>query len=112
VLALAAYLSLFGLISLFIRRTMVVGVAYIILLEGILANVDIVLRKVTLMYQFRVLTIRWLDLKPNDWNIDLSTAPSATWAALNLGIPTLTFTILGAVSFSRREFRLKTPESV
>jgi ABC-2 type transport system permease protein len=112
VLALAAYLSLFGLISLFIRRTMVVGVAYIILLEGVLANVDIVLRKVTIMYQFRVLTIRWLDLKPNDWNIDLSTAPSLTWAALNLGIAIVILTILGAVSFSRREFRLKTPESV
>jgi len=109
-LALAAYASVFGLMGVFTRRTLVAGIAYIIVFEGVIANVDFVIRKMTVMYQFRVLTIRWFDFDAKDWNITLETAPTATWAALNLVIATLVCTGLGAWFFARREFRVKTPE--
>lgn len=109
-LALAAYGALFGLLSLFTRRSLVVGVGYIILFEGVLANIDFVIRKFTIMYQFRAMTVRWLDLNPKTWNIDLTTAPSATWAALSLAIAAVVLAGLGAWTFSSREFRVKTPE--
>ena len=109
-LSLAAYGSLFGLISLFVKRTLVLGVAYIILFEAVLANVDFTIRKVTVMYQFRVLTVRWLALDAKDWNIVLADAPTATWAALNLTIAAVVLTVLGALLFAGKEFRVKTPE--
>lgn len=110
-LALAAYASVFGLVSLFVRRTLLFGVPYIVLLEGIFANIEFIVRKLTIMYQFRVLSIRWLGLESEDWNIDLELAPSHLWAALNLAIATAVFTVLGSIVFARREFRVKTPES-
>ncbi len=109
-LSLAAYGSIFGLLSVFTSRTLVFGVGYIVVFEGVIANIEFVVRKVAILYQFRVLMIRGLDLKPADWNIDLKVAPSATWAALNLAIAALVFTALGAWFFARREFRIKTPE--
>jgi ABC-2 type transport system permease protein len=109
-LALAAYSSIFALLSVFTSRTLVFGVGYIIIFEGLIANVEFIVRKLTIMYQFRVLTIRWLDLKPKDWNIDLTLAPSGLWAALNLAIAAVVCSALGAWFFARREFRLKTPE--
>jgi ABC-2 type transport system permease protein len=110
-LTLAAYGSVFGLVSLFVRRTLLFGVPYIILMEGIFANIEFIVRKLTIMYQFRVLSIRWLGLEAEDWNIDLELAPSALWAALNLAIATAVFVLLGSLLFARREFRVKTPES-
>ncbi len=110
-LALAAYGSAFGLVGLFVRRTLLFGVPYIVLMEGVFANIEFVVRKLTIMYQFRVLAIRWLPLEAEDWNIDLELAPSLDWAALNLAIASAVFLILGAFAFSCREFRLKTPES-
>jgi len=109
-LALAAYGSLFALVSLFIRRALVVGVAYIIVAEGLLANIDFMVRKLTIMYQLRVLTIRWLELRADVWAIDLSVAPSATWAALNLAIAAAVLALAGGWLFARLEFRVKTPE--
>ena len=109
-LALAAYGALFGLVGLFLRRALVAGIAYIILFEGVPANIDFIVRKITIMYQFRVLTIRLLDLKAEPWNIDLKVAPDATRAALNLAIAALVMTVLGGFVFARKEFRVKTPE--
>jgi ABC-2 type transport system permease protein len=113
VLAQAAYVSLFGLISILGgigRRTLVAGVIYIAIFEGLLANVDFVIRKITIMYQFRVLTIRGLGLRPADWNIDLKEAPDLTWAALNLAIAAVVMATFGGFLFAGREFRVKTPE--
>lgn len=110
-LALAAYAAVFGLAGLFVRRTLLFGVPYIVLMEGLFANIEFVVRKLTIMYQFRVLSIRWLGLEAEDWNIDLELAPSAGWAALNLAIASAAFSIAGALAFARREYRMKTPEA-
>ncbi len=110
-LALAAYGSLFGLVSLFFRAMLAIGVAYIFVVEGLFANIEFVIRHVTIMYQFRVAAIRWLDLDVKPWNIDLALAPSLRRALFHLTTATIVFTLLGAIAFARREFRVKTPES-
>jgi ABC-2 type transport system permease protein len=110
-LALAAYGSVFGLLGLFVRRTLLFGVPYIILLEGVFANIEFVIRKLTIMYQSRVMAIRWLGLNAEDWNIDLELAPSLEWAALNLAIASALLVIIGSLVFAHREYRVKTPEA-
>src|SRR5262249_13814603 len=109
-LAQAAYCSIFGLISLFTRRSLVAGVAYIILFEGVLANIDFVVRRFTVMYYFRVLCERWLGLTISDWSLDLTRAPPASECVWTLLATSLVAAAVGAVTFAAREFRVKTPE--
>jgi ABC-2 type transport system permease protein len=110
-LTLATYAAVFGLVGLFVRRTLLFGVPYIVVLEGVFANIEFVIRHVTIMYQSRVLAIRWIGLEAEDWNIDLDLAPSLAWSALNLAIATAALALFGALSFARREYRVKTPEA-
>jgi ABC-2 type transport system permease protein len=110
-LAQAGYCSLFGALSLFTRRTLVVGLGYIIAIEGLLANIELVVRRLTVMYYFRVLSIRWLappDSK--EWSIDLATAPTTDECVLTLLGATALFIFFAAWLMMRAEFRMKTPE--
>ncbi|HMF12952.1 MAG TPA: ABC transporter permease subunit [Gemmataceae bacterium] len=110
-LAQAGYCSFFGVVSLLIRRSLIVGIGYIIIFEGLLANLDTVIRRLTVMYYFRVLVLRWFD--PADskgWSIELDTAPSAGDCVLTLLGVSLVFTLIGAWMMMRKEFRMKTPE--
>ncbi len=66
-LALCAYCAIFGWLSLLVRRSLVVGAAYIILFEGLLANIPFVARTLTIMYYFRVLTERWTGQTVGQW---------------------------------------------
>ncbi len=109
-LTLLAYVSIFGGMSLVFKRTLVIGVAYIILFEGVLANIDFMVRKATVMYYFRVLAARWLDIRRSEWAITLDEAPSATESVLTLVIAAAVFTSVAATYFTIREFRVKTPE--
>jgi len=111
--ALAGYLSVFGLLSLLIKRTLVVGMMYIIILEGVVANIPFVVRQITVMYYLRVLAMRWLDLSRETgkvWNIDLDTATSASDCVWTLGAFIVVSTLVAAFLFTHREFRVKTPE--
>jgi ABC-2 type transport system permease protein len=110
-LAQMGYCSLFGTLSLFTRRSLLVGLGYIVAIEGVLANFESVVRHLTVMYYFRVLAVRWLGPPDNDvWSINLETAPSAGTCVLTLLGASAVFTLLGAVLMMRREFRMKTPE--
>jgi ABC-2 type transport system permease protein len=109
-LTLSAYVAIFGGLSLWIRRTLVVGAIYSIVFEGVLANIDIVFRYLTVMYYIRVLSVRWLGLAGGDWSIDPATAPSVSTCLTTLLTASALIAILGAWSFSVREFRVKTPE--
>jgi len=109
-LCLAAYVTIFGGLSLWVRRTLVIGAIYIVVFEGALANIDFVVRSATIMYYIRVLSVRWLDLPGADWSIDLATAPTVSTCLITLLSATGVIAILGAWSFSTREFRVKTPE--
>jgi ABC-2 type transport system permease protein len=109
-LALCAYCAIFGWVSLLVRRSLIVGAAYIILFEGLLANIPFVARSLTIMYYFRVLTERWTGQTISQWKTDLATAPSALTCAGVLAGAALVAAAAGAAWFSWREFRLKTPE--
>jgi ABC-2 type transport system permease protein len=110
-LSLIAYCALFGCLSFYVRRTLVIGVAYIALFEGLLANMDFVVRRLTVMYYFRVLSVRWLEpANTQTWRLDLSTAPTAAGCVLTLLIVSLLATLLATYAMCTREFRVKTPE--
>lgn len=107
-----AYCALFGIMGLLMRRSLVIGVAYIIIFEGILAALNTLLRELTVMYYFCVLALRWLH--PPEaarlWSIELAKAPSAERCVLTLLIASVVLAVIGAVVLSTREFRMKTPE--
>jgi ABC-2 type transport system permease protein len=109
-LAALAYGSLFGCLSLIVRRSMSLGIAYILVFEGLFANVDFVVRKGTVMYYIRVLASRWLGLSVESWSLDLDFAPTGRAALLTLLIASAVAAVLAAAVFTLREFRLKTPE--
>jgi len=109
-LAVLVYVAIFGCLGLVTKRALVVGVGYILVFEGILANIPFLLRYGTIMYHLRVLSVAWLGLDPSDWSIDLADAPSPTTSLqILLGAAALLLA-LGAWIFSAREFRVKTPE--
>lgn len=106
-----AYCGLFGLLGLLIRRSFLAGVAYIVVLEGLLATIPTVARRLTMMYYFRVLVLRWLEpAGGKDWQIDLATAPQSRNCVLTLLGVGLVSAALAALLFAQREFRMKTPE--
>jgi ABC-2 type transport system permease protein len=116
-LAQVGYCALFGLLGLLTRRSLVAGIAYIVAVEGALANIDFVGRALTVVYYVRTLTLRWLDLPPVQlrrcqevWGMaDLDKLPSSGDCVLVL----LTFAAVvsagSAVWFARSEYRVKTP---
>jgi ABC-2 type transport system permease protein len=109
-LSILAYVTIFGALSLWVKRTLAVGAIYIVLFEGVLANIDFVFRYATVMFFIRVLSVRWLDLPGEDWSINLTVVPEASTCLITLLSTSAVFAILGAVTFSLREFRVKTPE--
>ncbi len=110
-LAQVAYCGLFALIALILRRALLIGVVYIIFFEGMLASFDTVARRLTVMYYFRVLVLRWLEPAAGwQWKVNMNTAPTATTCVLVLLGAGLVFAILGSLIFSNREFGMKTPE--
>ena len=109
-LSLLAYTAVFGFLGLLVRRSLLLGVAYIVVLEGVAANIDFVFRRSTVMYYVRTLSVRWLDLRGADWAIDPQTAPTAATCILALIAAGALPALLGAWLFSVREFRVKTPD--
>jgi len=109
-LAVLDYVAIFGCLGLVTRRALVVGVGYILVFEGLLANIPFLLRYGTIMYHLRVLSVAWLGLHPADWSIDLAEAPAPATSLQVLFGAAAFFLALGAWIFSVREFRVKTPE--
>jgi hypothetical protein len=81
-----------------------------VIFEQATANFDFVVRHLTVLFYMRTLSVRWLHVPGANWSIDPATAPSAMECLVCLGTAALVLTALGAVIFSVREFRLKTPE--
>jgi ABC-2 type transport system permease protein len=110
-LAQVGYCGLFGLLGLLMRRSLLAGVAYIVLFEGLLASLDVMARRLTVMYHFRVLVLRWLSpAGGTGWSINLINAPSAQSCVLTLLGVGLFLAIAAALIFTGKEFRMKTPE--
>jgi ABC-2 type transport system permease protein len=109
--AQVAYCGLFGILGLLMRRSLVVGVAYIIFFEWVLASHDTLIRRATVMFHFRILVMRWIEPSyEKGWGISLAQAPTANECATYLLLVGLVLAALGAVFFALREFRMKTPE--
>ncbi len=117
-LVLTTYHALFGFLSLLMRRAILLGIGYIILIEVVVANIDFVIRKVTVMYYYRVLCERWLHINeiwkglgpPITYNIDFDTAPSLRACLMTVTIASVV--VIGSACYlmNIREFRVKTPE--
>jgi ABC-2 type transport system permease protein len=116
-LAQLGYCAVFGFIGLVARRSLIIGLVFIVLVEGILANLDFILRAATIVHYVRTLIVRWVDLPVDtlaqmmrDWSLDLKTMPSAEQAVQRMVLTGVIGAALAAWWFSRREFRVKTPE--
>lgn len=114
-LALLAYNAVFGLLGLVMKKPQGVGVLYILLLEGVFANIDFLFRRVTILYYARVLMLRWLGgPAPGgrlELNLDLATAPTVAECVLTLVLTAAVVAAIGGAVFAAREFKVKTPET-
>ncbi len=108
-LSLIGYCAFFGCLSLLVRWSLLVGVAYIVLFEGLLANVDFAINRLTVMYYIRVLRERWLVIDPRYRRLDLDQVPTSGRCLEILLLASLALVVLGCVLFTTREFRVKTP---
>jgi ABC-2 type transport system permease protein len=127
-LAVIAYCSLFGLLSLVTTRILVVGIVYAAVIEGMLANLPFGIRLVTVIYYARVIAYRTMafivpgrrgtdkDFAAEAWQFDirqdptLAEHPSISTCVTVLLVASLVCTLLAAWLCSRREFHVKTPE--
>jgi ABC-2 type transport system permease protein len=127
-LAVTAYCCLFGLLSLVTKRTLVIGVVYIAVIEGLLANLPFGIRLMTVIYYARLIAYRSLsyevtmpygreeDLAGEAWQLnlnddpDLLTHPEMSTCFLVLLVGSVVATALAAWLCSQREFHVKTPE--
>ncbi len=126
-LAVIAYCCVFGLMGLLTKRTLIVGILYSAIFEGLLANVPLSIRLITVVYYARLIAYRALsfvittpygkqDLAANAWqlNIDLDPQlldhPTKTACFATLLIGSLACMILAAWLCTRKEFHVKTPE--
>ena len=124
-LAVVAYCCLFGLISLFTSRTLIVGIVYTILFEGLVANLDFSIRLITVIYYCRTIAYQTMqfkvteherteDLAAEAWQIDpktVSAMMSIQTCITVLVVASLVFAAIGSMLCARREFHVKTPET-
>ena len=125
-LAVIAYCCLFGLISLFTRRALIVGILYAAIVEGLLANLPLGVRLITVIYYTRIIAFRTLqfivplplgteDLAASAWGINsvndplLLEHPQRMTCIIILASASFVCAILAAFLCSRREFHVKTP---
>jgi ABC-2 type transport system permease protein len=127
-IAAVTYCSIFGAMSLLTKRTLIVGVIYTAVVEGLLANLPLSLRWGTVIYHTRLIAYRVIDFvvtRPNGreqdvaaaaWSLNTDTDPALTeHPTLRTSILILVSTILVCTALagwlcSQREFHVKTPE--
>ena len=127
-LAVVAYSSIFGLLGLLTKRSLVVGMIYTVVVEGLLANLPLSVRMGTVIYYCRIIAYRTLDFavlwprgKTDDvaavaWFLDpvkdpqLTEHPQLSTCVCVLVITSLVCTAIAAWLCSQREFHVKTPE--
>lgn len=130
ILSLAAitYCSIFGLMSLITKRTLIAGVLYTAVVEGLLANLPLSVRWGTVLYHTRIIAYRTLefvaswpggrqeDPASGAWSLNADTDPTlAEHPTLSTSMLILIGTsfvcaALAAWLCSQREFHVKTPE--
>ncbi len=126
-LAVIAYCCLFGLISLFTARILIVGIIYIAVVEGLFANLDFGIRLLTVIYYTRLIAYHAMpflvptpygtqDFAAETWQLDIANDPKLL---LHPQVITCLIVLLAGSAIcaaiaaflcSRREFHMKTPE--
>jgi ABC-2 type transport system permease protein len=130
ILSLAAitYGSIFGAMSLLTKRTLIVGIMYTAIVEGLLASLPLSVRLVTVIYYMRLIAYRSLDFvvtwprgRQDDiaaaaWFLNIKDDPTlaehpklSTCVLILLGT-SMVCMMLGAWLCSQSEFHVKTPE--
>ena len=109
-LALVAYSCLFGCLSFITRWPLIAGIGYIALFEGLLANIDFAIRRLTVNYYFRVLIQDWVGRTMPEWNLNPNDVPKSTTCVTILLVTSLVTTLVAMFLFTTREFHVKTPE--
>lgn len=126
-LAVMTYCCLFGVMSLFTRRTLILGFLYAAIFEGLLANLPFSIRLLTIIYYSRLIAYRSLDfvftergrtinMAAEAWQLNVKADPfllehpSLGTCLAVLLVASFVCTSLGAFLCSRREFHVKTPE--
>jgi ABC-2 type transport system permease protein len=109
-LSLTVYVALFGALGLVVRWILPLGVAYIVVFEGVFANVDFAVRRLTVLWYVRILAERWFGLHVETWLIDLDEVPSGREALFTLLAAAAVLAAAAAWLFGLREIRVKTPE--
>jgi ABC-2 type transport system permease protein len=126
-LAVTAYCALFGLIGLLTKRTLIVGILYAAIFEGLLANLPFSIRLITVIYYSRVIAYRTLsfvapegngttDVAAPVWRFDVANDPTLlehpqvrTCVLILLGASAI-LTLVAAYLCARTELHVKTPE--
>lgn len=128
-LTVVAYCSLFGLISMLTKWTLVTCIIYTAVIEVFLANLPFSIRLITVIYYARLIAYRTLsfviplngsstDLAAEVWQLDvrndpkLLEHPQLATCIIVLLAASLACTLLAAFLCSRREFYVKTPEQL
>jgi ABC-2 type transport system permease protein len=127
-LAAISYCSIFGAMSLMTKRTLIVGIMYTAIVEGLLASLPLSVRLVTVIYYMRLIAYRSLDFvvtwprgRQDDvaaaaWFLNIKDDPSlaehpklSTCVVILLGT-SMVCTMVGGWLCSQSEFHVKTPE--
>lgn len=121
-LLIAANAGLFGLISVILRPSLIIGVVYIAVFEIFLANYPFVLRKLTSVHYFQCLVCNWIGEQyklPHPafqnkyaikWSVMLEILPEPQECIITLLSIFVVSTLAAMYVFTIREFRMKTPE--
>jgi ABC-2 type transport system permease protein len=127
-LGIGAYCSLFGVMSLVVKRVLVIGIVYTAAIEGLVANMPFGIRLATVIYYCRLIAYRVLDyhiptpggrvvdMAAEAWQLDvkrdptLAEHPALGTCILVLLLASAAFALVGAWLCTRREFHVKTPE--
>jgi ABC-2 type transport system permease protein len=108
-LALLAYCAIFGFLSLLLRQALMLGIVYILLVEGLMGNIDFVARRLTVTYYLKVLEERWLNRFPKMFDFNMADVPTAAGCVEVLIISSVVLTGISMFMMANREFRMKTP---
>jgi ABC-2 type transport system permease protein len=112
VLAVFVYTAVFGCLSLYFRRLLAMGIAYLVIFEGFLSTVDFIIRKVTVTFYFRLLTLNWIDSShARRWGIVLTdpSTPSSIEAVVTMILGGIALAVVGMLVFRTTEYKVKAP---
>jgi len=120
-LLVAANAGVFGLLSVLLKPSLIIGVIYIGLWEGFLANYPFIMRKFTSVHYFQCIVCNWIGkdyqvqegfTRANaiDWAVMQEVRPDMQECVITLLSIFLVSTLLAMYIFTTREFRMKTPE--